>query len=167
MLTRPDNDTTYQRPDAEAARALADCRDWRQLAVQAAELRDRGWGPRITYSRKVFVPLTRRQLVGRAVVHTTPCTEPSSARFEHDAHRRGHLAQAQVLVVGSGKGGLTAALSVYEMGTRAIPENIRREKMLEAYLENGPKMIDFLHQRSHVRYTSAPGAPFDTQGEFP
>ncbi len=33
--------------------------DWRALAPQARALRDAGWGSRITYSRKVFVPLTQ------------------------------------------------------------------------------------------------------------
>ena len=50
---------TYKRPDAAAAYRLAECQDWRELAPQAAELRDAHWGPRITYSRKVFVPLTQ------------------------------------------------------------------------------------------------------------
>ena len=43
----------------EAALKLADYADWRELAPQAAELRDLGWGSRISYSRKVFVPLTQ------------------------------------------------------------------------------------------------------------
>ena len=34
------------------------CSDWRLLAPLAGELRDAGWGRHITYSRKVFVPLT-------------------------------------------------------------------------------------------------------------
>jgi FO synthase len=41
------------------ALALAEITDWRALADQAAQLRDAGWGRRITYSRKVFVPLTQ------------------------------------------------------------------------------------------------------------
>lgn len=41
------------------ALALTEVSDWRALAEQAAELRDLGWGRRITYSRKVFVPLTQ------------------------------------------------------------------------------------------------------------
>ena len=50
---------SYERPDAHAALKLADCSDWRALSPLAAELRDIGWGSRITYSRKVFVPLTQ------------------------------------------------------------------------------------------------------------
>jgi FO synthase len=46
------------RPDAEAADALLACDDWRRLAPVAGALRDAGWGRHVTYSRKVFVPLT-------------------------------------------------------------------------------------------------------------
>jgi FO synthase len=49
----------YLPPGAAAALKLADCHDWRELAPLAAELRDFGWGSRITYSRKVFAPLTQ------------------------------------------------------------------------------------------------------------
>jgi 3-oxosteroid 1-dehydrogenase len=107
-----------------------------------------------------------------------------------------------VVVVGSGNGGQTAALCSYEMGTRDvlvieksdlyggtssisgggvwIPGNryaraagaedsvekartyLRQliteeevpEYQLDAYLENGPKMVDFLHERTRVRYVS-------------
>jgi 3-oxosteroid 1-dehydrogenase len=107
-----------------------------------------------------------------------------------------------VLVIGSGKGALTAALCCNEMGggdvlvvekgpliggtsalsggviwipcnryglaagatdslaeahdylRRTIPDDVRRDEMIEAYLANGPKMIDFLHQHSHARYIS-------------
>lgn len=105
-----------------------------------------------------------------------------------------------VLVVGSGNGGLTAALSCYEMGTKDVlviekadlvggtsatsgggvwipcnryakaagaqdsfedaktylknttPEGDVPEEMVDAYLRNGPKMVDFLHERTDVRY---------------
>jgi FO synthase len=46
------------RPSAEEAYALLACDDWRLLAPLATELRDTGWGLNVTYSRKVFVPLT-------------------------------------------------------------------------------------------------------------
>jgi FO synthase len=57
---------SYQPLDLGAALLLADCGDWRRLSPLAAELRDAGWGSYITYSRKVFVPLTQ---VCRAVCH--------------------------------------------------------------------------------------------------
>ena len=107
-----------------------------------------------------------------------------------------------VVVVGSGNGGQTAALCSYEMGTKDvlvieksnlyggtssisgggvwIPGNryakaagaedsfekaktyLRQliseeevpEYQLDAFLENGPKMVDFLHERTQVRYVS-------------
>jgi len=107
-----------------------------------------------------------------------------------------------VVVVGSGNGGMTAALCAYEMGCKDvllieksdlfggtssisgggvwIPGNryaqaagaedstaqaktyLRQliteqevpEYQLDAYLENGPKMVDFLHDRTRARYVS-------------
>ncbi len=44
--------------DGEAL-ALADCNDLAGMMRAAAALRDRGHGARISYSRKVFIPLTR------------------------------------------------------------------------------------------------------------
>lgn len=35
-----------------------------------------------------------------------------------------------------------------------IPADQYREPMIDAYLRNGPKMLDFLHQCSHVKYIS-------------
>lgn len=105
-----------------------------------------------------------------------------------------------VLVVGSGNGAFTAALSCYEMGLKDVlmveksaeiggtsatsgggvwipnnryakaagavdsfadaksyllsttPEGAVDEEMVDTYLTNGPKMIDFLHEHSDVRY---------------
>lgn len=48
-----------RRPTPEQAHGLLDHADWRALAPLAATLRERGWGRRISYSRKVFVPLTQ------------------------------------------------------------------------------------------------------------
>jgi 3-oxosteroid 1-dehydrogenase len=107
-----------------------------------------------------------------------------------------------VVVVGSGNGGMTAALCSYEMGCKDVllveksnlyggtssisgggvwipgnryaaaagaedsPEKAKLylrqliteqevpEYQLDAYLENGPKMVDFLHERTRVRYVS-------------
>ena len=47
------------RPDGEQAYALLRHADWRALAPLASELRERAWGTRVSYSRKVFVPLTQ------------------------------------------------------------------------------------------------------------
>ena len=107
-----------------------------------------------------------------------------------------------VVVVGSGNGGMTAALCSYEMGVRdvlvieksdlfggsssisgggvwipcnryaneadagdslanaktylrqLITEEEVSEPQLDAYLENGPKMVDFLHERTRMRYVT-------------
>ena len=107
-----------------------------------------------------------------------------------------------VIVVGSGNGGLTAALSTYEMGTQDVLLIEKADKiggtsatsgggiwipcshyaqqsgaedslseareylnhtlegegipepLVDSYLLNGPKMLRFLHDRSHVRYES-------------
>ncbi|EEB79113.1 putative FAD binding domain protein [marine gamma proteobacterium HTCC2148] len=107
-----------------------------------------------------------------------------------------------VVVVGSGNGGMTAAVCTYEMGSKNvlvieksdlyggtssisgggvwIPGNryareagaedsfdkaktyLRQliseeevpEYQLDAFLENGPKMVDFLHERTQVRYVT-------------
>jgi FO synthase len=57
-------DTTLQScrnapPTIEQAMRLLDIPDWHALAPLAGELRDRAWGPSVSYSRKVFVPLTQ------------------------------------------------------------------------------------------------------------
>ncbi len=112
-----------------------------------------------------------------------------------------------VLVVGSGNGGQTAALCCYEMGTEdvlvidksemiggtsaisgggvwipnnryanaagaddnpakaksylmgCLPLDKVPEEMIDTYLENGPKMIDFLHERTRVRYVTLEDYP--------
>lgn len=46
-------------PDDAAALALADCSDTPRLMQAAARLRDRGFRNVVTYSRKVFLPLTQ------------------------------------------------------------------------------------------------------------
>src|SRR5579883_3192184 len=47
------------RPAAAEARRLAGCDDLVALISAAAALRDAGHGSRVSYSRKVFIPLTR------------------------------------------------------------------------------------------------------------
>ena len=48
-----------RRPAAEEARALAGFTDLPALTAAAARLRDAGFGGTVTYSRKVFIPLTQ------------------------------------------------------------------------------------------------------------
>ena len=47
------------RPTAEQVLSLLAHEHWRDLAPIASQLRERGWGTRVSYSRKVFVPLTQ------------------------------------------------------------------------------------------------------------
>lgn len=109
---------------------------------------------------------------------------------------------ADVVVVGSGNGALTAALCCYDMGAKkvliiekedqyggsssisgggvwipcshyaleagaednledalkylqaTIPLEASSEEMLRTYLENGPRMLRFMHDRTHMRYES-------------
>lgn len=123
----------------------------------------------------------------------------------------------EVLVVGSGNGGLTSALCLYEMGVKdvlviekgerfggtsaysggsvwipwshyaqqdgaqdsleeareylhnTIPDSVD-PAMLDAYIENGPRMLKFLHDRTRVRYRALPHYPdyfSDTPGAKP
>ncbi len=46
-------------PGPEQCYELLAHADWRTLAPQATALREQGWGTRVSYSRKVFVPLTQ------------------------------------------------------------------------------------------------------------
>lgn len=62
-----------RRPSREEALALANIEDWRPLAATAAELRNVGWGQQISYSRKVFVPLTQ---LCRDVCHYCTFAQP-------------------------------------------------------------------------------------------
>lgn len=61
-------------PDREQALALAECHDSAGLLAVAAQLRDRGHGNLVTYSRKVFIPLTRlcRDVCHYCTFATTP-----------------------------------------------------------------------------------------------
>ena len=47
-----------EEADTTSALAALASRDWRDMADEAAARRDRIWGNRVTYSRKVFIPLT-------------------------------------------------------------------------------------------------------------
>jgi len=48
-----------RRPDEREALELLAVGDWRALAPTATQLREQGWGRNVSYSRKVFVPLTQ------------------------------------------------------------------------------------------------------------
>src|SRR5216684_2551194 len=89
------------RLSAEAALALADMGDVDALMPVAAALRDRGHGPLVSYSKKVFIPLTQ---LCRDVCHY--CT------FAHPP-RRGepaYLGAEQVLAIARARAGCKEAL---------------------------------------------------------
>jgi len=50
---------TGQSPTDDEARSLADCSDLPALLAAAGEIRDAGFGRLVTYSKKVFIPLTQ------------------------------------------------------------------------------------------------------------
>ncbi|HAM48763.1 MAG TPA: 7,8-didemethyl-8-hydroxy-5-deazariboflavin synthase, partial [Alphaproteobacteria bacterium] len=61
------------RPEAGAALSLADATDLPRLMAVAAQLRDRGHRNLVSYSRKVFIPLTH---LCRDVCHYCTFAEP-------------------------------------------------------------------------------------------
>ena len=64
---------TYVRPSREAALDLARAPDLAALMQRAAELRDAGFGGAVSYSRKVFIPLTK---LCRDVCHYCTFAQP-------------------------------------------------------------------------------------------
>ncbi len=64
---------TYIRPSREAALDLARAPDLPALMQRAAELRDAGFGGAVSYSRKVFIPLTK---LCRDVCHYCTFAQP-------------------------------------------------------------------------------------------
>ena len=65
--------STYVRPSREAALDLAGETDLPALMLRAAALRDAGFGRPVTYSRKVFIPLTK---LCRDVCHYCTFAQP-------------------------------------------------------------------------------------------
>jgi FO synthase len=65
-----------RRLSAHEAMALADCRDPQPMMRVAAALRDEGHGDLVSYSRKVFIPLTR---LCRDVCHYCTFAQPPRA----------------------------------------------------------------------------------------
>ncbi len=65
-----------RRPSATEALALADCSDTRRLMRLAASSRDEGHGGLVSYSRKVFIPLTQ---LCRDVCHYCTFAHPPRA----------------------------------------------------------------------------------------
>ncbi|MCC6889258.1 MAG: 5-amino-6-(D-ribitylamino)uracil--L-tyrosine 4-hydroxyphenyl transferase CofH [Hyphomicrobiales bacterium] len=78
------------RPTAAEALALADCDDLAALMQAAAALRDRGHGVNVSFSRKVFIPLTR--LCRDSCHYCTFATPPARAQ-------RAYLTPEEVLSI--------------------------------------------------------------------
>ena len=72
------------------ASGLAECTDLRMLMAEAARLRDAGHGTRISYSRKVFIPLTK--LCRDSCRYCTFAEQPQR-------HSRGYLSPDEVLEI--------------------------------------------------------------------
>ena len=66
-------DKTYVRPSCDEAQSLVRESDLPKLMDRASTLRDVGFGNVVTYSRKVFIPLTQ---VCRDVCHYCTFAQP-------------------------------------------------------------------------------------------
>ena len=65
--------STYARPSRDAALDLVRAPDLPELMRQASGLRDAGFGSTVSYSRKVFIPLTQ---LCRDVCHYCTFAQP-------------------------------------------------------------------------------------------
>ena len=75
-------------PSPEVALALAEVTDTQKLSQLAAQLRDKGHGNLVSYSRKIFIPLTK---LCRDFCHYCTFAQPPSK------HRRGFMTPDEVL----------------------------------------------------------------------
>ncbi len=122
-----------RRPDAGEALALADSGDLAGLMAAAAELRDRLHGPRVSFSRKVFIPLTH---LCRDVCHY--CT------FAHPPRRgeRAYMTPDRVLEVARAGAAAGCKEALFTLGDK--PER-RYRAAREALAELGHKTtLDYL-----------------------
>jgi len=98
---------------------------WRALAPEAARLRDEVWGRRVSYSRKVFIPLTR---LCRDVCHyCTFATRPSELQ-------RPYLTSDEVLAIARAGRDVGCKEALFTLGDR--PE-IRYPQAREALTQLG------------------------------
>jgi len=100
--------TIGERATAEQALSLLHV-DWRLLAPAAAERRDAGFGSLVTYSRKVFIPLTR---LCRDVCHY--CTFATTPRSLERAYL--HIEEAVAIARAGATAGCKEAL--FTLGDR-------------------------------------------------
>ncbi len=95
--------------EPRAALALADCADVGALAHQAAALRDQGHGRIISYSPKVFIPLTR---LCRDVCHYCTFAQPPRAG------QRAYLGRDEVLAVARAGAAAGCHEALFTLGDR-------------------------------------------------
>ena len=82
-----------KRPDARAALLLAECDDLDPLMQAAAELRDRGHGRLVSYSRKVFIPAHPAVPRLLPLLHLRASAAQGRARLPHARRGAGHRAR--------------------------------------------------------------------------
>ena len=116
---------TPPRLDAAAARALAARTDLAEMMAEAAALRDRHFGRTITYSRKVFIPLTK---LCRDVCHY--CTFAQPPRKLEEAY----LSPEQVLEIARAGAAAGCKEALFTLGDK--PE-LRYQAARDALAELG------------------------------
>jgi FO synthase len=120
---------------ADALRALAREAPLDALLVAAAELRDAGHGDRVSYSRKVFIPLTR---LCRDVCHY--CTFATAPR----QGRRAYLTRDEVLAIARAGARAGCKEALFTLGDK--PELRWREARAELDALGCATTIDYLVQ---------------------
>ena len=124
---------TGERPDHAVARALATENDTPALMSAAAGLRDQGFGRVVTYSRKVFIPLTQ---LCRDVCHY--CTFAQAPRVLEQAY----LSPEQVLEIARAGQAAGCKEALFTLGDK--PE-LRYAAAREALVELGYETtLDYL-----------------------
>jgi len=111
------------RPTAADAHALAACTDTAGLAAAAARLRDRAHGRNVSYSRKVFIPLTQ---LCRDVCHY--CT------FAHPPRKgeRAYLTPDQVLQIARDGAAAGCHEALFTLGDKPeLRYRVAREELAE------------------------------------
>ena len=111
--------------DPDAARALAERNDLSIMMAEASELRDSGFGRTVTYSRKVFIPLTK---LCRDVCHY--CTFAQPPRKLDEAY----LSPEQVLSIAQAGAAAGCKEALFTLGDK--PE-LRYQAARDALAELG------------------------------
>lgn len=118
-----DSQKTKAPMTREDALRLVDCEDIAGMRRDAVAIRNRSWGKNITYSPKVFIPLT--QLCRNSCAYCT---------FAHPAERgrRAYLMKAEVLAIARAGAAMGCTEALFTLGDR--PEDryrLARDELLE------------------------------------